>query len=301
MLYKPRTKPKELMILELLDKRTDLTSKEKQYYFSLKKGYEGEKLFDTFTEKLQCDCLILNDLLFEVSNTTFQIDSLIMMPENIYLYEVKNLEGDYYYQSDRLFKKPKREIVNPLIQVSRFETLLRQLIHSLGFNPQINASVVFINPEFTLYQAPMDKPFILPTQINRYLGNFDKKPSKLTAKHKKLAEQLVALHQIESPYSKLPPYSYDQLQKGITCSECQNFAVKVDKRKCRCHVCGYSESVTNAVLRAIKEFQVLFPNNRITTNIIYDWCHIVETKYPIRRILADNFNVAGKNQWTYYE
>src|SRR5699024_5449363 len=141
-------------------------------------GYEGEKLFDTFTEKLQCDCLILNDLLFEVSNTTFQIDSLIMMPENIYLYEVKNLEGDYYYQSDRLFKKPKREIVNPLIQVSRFETLLRQLIHSLGFNPQINASVVFINPEFTLYQAPMDKPFILPTQINRYLGNFDKKPSK---------------------------------------------------------------------------------------------------------------------------
>lgn len=195
MLYKPRTSPKELIILELLNKRMELTSKEKQYYFSRKKGYEGEKMFDTSTEKLQCDCLILNDLLFEVSNTTFQIDSLIMMSENIYFYEVKNYEGNYYYQSEKLFKIPKREVVNPLNQVSRCESLLRQLLLSLGYNPRIDASVVFINPEFTLYQAPMDKPIILPTQVKSYIETLNTITSKLTIRHKKLADQLVALHQ----------------------------------------------------------------------------------------------------------
>ena len=83
----------------------DLYSKDKQYYFSLKKGYEGEMLFDTFTEKLQCDCLVLNDLLFEVSNTTFQIDTLLIMHKKIYFYEVKYHEGDYYYEKDKLLKK----------------------------------------------------------------------------------------------------------------------------------------------------------------------------------------------------
>ncbi|WP_100011478.1 nuclease-related domain-containing protein [Lentibacillus sediminis] len=301
MFYKPRTKPKALVILDLLDKRTDLTGKDKQHYLNLKKGYEGEMLFDTFTEKLQCDCLILNDLLLEINNTTFQIDALIIVQGKIHFFEVKNHEGDYYYQSDKLFKKPKLEVLNPLDQLSRSESLLRQLLLSLSFTPHIDASVVFINPNFTLYQAPLDKPLIFPTQVNRHMDHLNKIPAKPTVQHKKLADQLLTLHKTDSPYSKLPSYDYEQIQKGITCSECKSFSVTVEKRKCVCGVCGYRESVTNAVLRTIKEFQVLFPDKKITSNIIHDWCMVVESKRAIRRILADNFNAVGKHQWTYYE
>ncbi|GAB3791255.1 hypothetical protein GCM10028868_05160 [Virgibacillus kimchii] len=258
-------------------------------------------MFDVYTEKMKCHCLIFNDLLFDISNTTIQIDTLVMMQEMIYLYEVKNFEGDYYYQSDKLFKKPKREVINPLHQLSRSETLLRQLLLSLGYNPQIDASVIFINPEFTLYQAPMDKPFIFSTQIHRYMRDLDSNSSTLTATHKKLADQLVALHQTESPYSKLPHYDYDMLQTGITCSQCHSFSVTIVKRKCMCHACGQKESISDAVLRTVKEFQFLFPDKKITTKIIHHWCKVVETKHPIRRILADNFNAVGKNQWTYYK
>src|SRR5690625_35276 len=201
MIYKPRTKPKELTILELLNKRTELTSKDHKHYFSMKKGYEGEVKFDELlTDKMQCDCLILNDLLLEVNNTTFQIDSLIIKQEKIFFYEVKNFEGDYYYENGKLFKRPKYEILNPLDQLNRSDSLLRQLLLSLGFKPQIDASVVFINPEFTLYQAPLDKPIIYPTQLRNYIQSLNSNPSKLTIRHKKLADQLTALHQTESPY-----------------------------------------------------------------------------------------------------
>src|SRR5690625_2881877 len=121
MLYISRTKPKKLTILELLNKRKKLTGKEKQHFLNLQKGYEGEVIFDKLTDKLKCECLILNDLLFEVNNTTFQIDSLIIVQGKILFYEVKNHEGDYYYQSDKLYKKPKFEIINPLHLLSRSE------------------------------------------------------------------------------------------------------------------------------------------------------------------------------------
>jgi hypothetical protein len=77
---------------------------------------------------------------------------------------------------------------------------LRQLLLNLGFNPQIDASVVFINPNFTLYQAPLNKPFIFPTQLDQYWDKLNTKPSKLNRKHKKLADQLISLHITESPY-----------------------------------------------------------------------------------------------------
>ncbi|WP_369413997.1 nuclease-related domain-containing protein [Aquibacillus saliphilus] len=123
MSFKSRTKSKELAILKLLHMRMNLTIKDKQHYLNLQKGYQGEELFDTLTEKLQCECLVLNDLLLEVNSTTFQIDSLIITQEKIYLYEVKNYEGDYLYESDKLFKKPRLEVINRLHQLSRSESL----------------------------------------------------------------------------------------------------------------------------------------------------------------------------------
>lgn len=71
MIYKPRFESAELKILRFLNKRMTFSDKDKRHYLTLKKGYEGEVMFDRKTEKLTCDCLILNYLLFKVINTTF--------------------------------------------------------------------------------------------------------------------------------------------------------------------------------------------------------------------------------------
>ena len=286
MPFKSRTESTELLILKSLNTRRGLSDKDKQHYFNLKKGYAGEVLFDSFTEKLQCECLILNDLLLRINNTTFQIDTLIIISEIIYFFEVKNYEGDYYYESDRLYKKPKTEMNNPLNQLSRSESLLRQLFQSLGFNIPIDASVVFINPEFTLYQTPLNKPFIFPTQVNRYLKNVNKIPSKVKWKNKKsLADKLISLHIIDSPFMQLPSYDYDQLRKGITCVECTSFSISVKGQNCICEECGHEEMVQAAVMRSVKEFKLSFLNQKITTNVIHDWCKVVNSKKRIRTIL----------------
>lgn len=300
MVYKSRTKSKELAILEILNDRMQLARKDKQHYFNLKKGYEGEVIFDSLTEKLQCECLILNDLLFEVNHTIFQLDSLIIVQGKILFFEVKNFEGDYYYESDKLYKKPKLEIINPLLQLSRSEPLLRQLLLNHGFNLPIDASVVFINPKFTLYQAPLYKPFIFPTQIKNYLADLNATPSKLTPQNKELADMLLSLHITESPYEKLPSYHYDQLQKGISCTRCHSFSITVSNKYCFCMKCQYQELLDEAVLRNIKEFRLLFPNKKLTTRTIHHWSQVVPER-RIRNILLRTFTKMGDHRWSYFE
>ncbi|MCC3358525.1 nuclease-related domain-containing protein [Bacillus sp. REN16] len=300
MIYKPRTKSEELTIFEFLNKRTELSSKDKQYFTNLKKGYEGEVRFDSFTEKLQCDCLVINDLLLEVNNTIFQIDTSILINAKLQFYEVKNYEGDYFYESNKLLKKPKHEVTNPLLQLSRSESLLSQLLRNHGSHLPIDASVVFINPTFTLYQAPLNLQAILPTQLKNYMGSLDADPSKINEKQKRIADLLVSLHITKSPYSKIPSYHYDGLRKGLTCAVCDSFSIVIEGRKCRCETCGHKELVSDAVLRAVKEFTILFPDEKITTNIVYDWCRVVPSKERIRYILSKNFTLVGTHQWSFF-
>ncbi|KKI93288.1 nuclease [Bacillus sp. SA1-12] len=301
MPFKARTESVDLQTLKSLHTRMKLAENEKQHYFNLKKGYEGEILFDSLTDNLQCECLILNDLLLKQNNTIFQIDALLIISETVYFFEVKNYEGDYYYESDKLYKKSKSELNNPLNQLSRSETMLRQLLQSLGFHSSVIASVVFINPEFTLYQAPLDKPFIFPSQINRYFKNFNKIDKKLNRKDKMLAENLLSLHINESPFKLLPHYDYDQLRKGITCAACTSFSISIEGRKCVCKECGHEEVVATAVMRSVKEFKLLFPERKMTTNVIQDWCKVVESKKRIKEILEKNYKKSGAHRCSYYE
>jgi hypothetical protein len=54
-------------------------------------------------------------------------------------------------------------------------------------------------------------------------------------------------------------------------------------------------------MRNVEEIKFLFPNIKITTNLIHEWCVIVELKRTIQRILEKNFKKVGVRQWTYYE
>lgn len=300
MIIKPRFESDELKILGFLNVRVGLPLEIKQNYANLKKGFEGEVMFDCLTAELQCDCLILNDLLLKNNNSIFQIDSLVIA-DKLYLFEVKNFEGDYYYELDNFYSMSKKDLKNPLHQVNRSEMLLRQLLQKHGFKIPIEAWVIFINPEFTLYQSPKNKPILYPTQINRFMKNLDTVSVKLNGMHKRLAEQLVLLNQKDDPYPRLPSYDYDALKKGMTCAICDSFSIFIEGRKCSCTECGHVENVEAAVLRSVREFKLLFPDKKITTNEIFEWCRVVESKKTIRTILSKNFKIVGSGQWAYYE
>lgn len=284
-----------------MNKRMKLTEDEQMYYLNQEKGFQGEVQFDRLTEKLQRDCHILNDLQLESNKSSFQLDSSLIFQETYSLFDVKNFEGEYVY-GDEYFKTPSgRDIQNPLDQLKRSKLLLSNLLQSVGSKLTVEAYVIFINPQFTLFQTPPDLPFVLPTQLDRFMRKLDQKPSRLNQSHKNLADKLISLHQTVPPKIQLPNYSYETVKKGLTCCKCDSFSVMIVGKKLICGKCGVEEMVTVAVMRNVEEFKLLFPERKITTNVILEWCGVVDSRKRISRVLGKNLKITGLGQWAFYE
>lgn len=302
MLLKVRSESDELMVMRYLNARMELNEQEKFHYLNLEKGYEGEVKFDLLAKSLQEEKYIINDLLLEVNNSYFQIDSLIISQGVIHLLDIKNFEGDCYLESDKLYSVTTgREYKNPMIQLKRCGTLFRQLLQKFQLHYLVESTVIFINPEFTLYQAPMDQPIILPTQINRFFKDLNNTPNKLNDGHMKLAQKLISSHQTHNPFSVPPKYNYDQLQKGPYCKTCNSFQISIKNDSLVCNKCGEHEKLEPAIMRNVKEFKLLFPERKITTQSIYEWCNMDLSKRTFRRILKKNYTAFGNTSDTYYE
>ncbi|MEH7009622.1 nuclease-related domain-containing protein [Neobacillus niacini] len=290
MIIQQRPEPLEIQIFRVLFVRLELS--ENKFTIN-EKGYEGELRSDKWLEGLTDHWHVLHGLLLEYNGSRFQIDTLIIAHEKIYILDVKNYEGDYYLEGDKWYTKTNPNLKNPLHQLIRCETLLRKLLLELGYNYPIESYLIFNNPEFHLYLTTFNPPIVFPAQLNRFLKKLNSRLIKLNSKHHKLAQQLASLHIVESPFSRLPPYTFEQLIMGILCPDCRRFFQEVCKDIFICGHCGCKEGVDAAVLRNVKEYRMLFPDRKITTKDIYEWCGCMLSKKVIRRILLKNFKLKG--------
>jgi Nuclease-related domain len=298
MIKKPRQVPKELLMARSLNGRMDLLEDEK---WKIEKGFVGEIKFDSLTDELLHNkCWIINGLWLKSGDSTFQIDKVLIFLKKIYLIDVKNFEGDYHFDSEGHFKKADKFLKDPVNQLQRAEDLFRQLLQQYGFHFDIQSYLVYINPEFTLYNAPQNEFVILPTQINRFLKKLNYEYSKINDAQEKLADLLVSLDLVDSPYATYPPYSFEGLRKGIMSSSCHRLLTTVKGDKVVCDDCGEEEVLDAAVLRSVRELMMLFPGMKITSNLVYEWCGGVVSKRTIRRILKKNFQLIRKSKYSYY-
>ncbi|MCM3241129.1 NERD domain-containing protein [Cytobacillus firmus] len=302
MILKYRYEPEELKLLQCLHGRMRLSPKDYSLFLNLEKGFSGEKKFDELLEHSPEEWIILNDLLFDYSNTLFQIDSLLFTGGCIYLFEVKSYEGDFYIEQNRWYTVPANtEVKNPLLQLQRSESLLRRLLQKLGVETPLKALLIFINPEFQLYQATMNLPAIFPAQINRFIDKLKLKSQPANKNHLMLADKLLSLHLEDIPYGRRFEYTFEGLEKGVKCASCQHFMDRLHRAALVCKNCGYKEDVELAIVRSVKEFRVMFPDMMLTTNIVHEWCSDIISKKKIRKILSNNFNHIIHGKTSYFE
>lgn len=300
MAYNNRTESKKLMIYRILNNRKELSANDVSYYLNLEKGFEGEMKYDAWIERFSEGWLILNDLLFEYNRSEFQIDSFVITRDTCYIFEIKNFEGDFYIEGNKWFSLAGTKISNPVHQLERTETLFRKIQQEIGINLTLRLYVIFINPEFHLFNAPMNLPIIYPTQLNRFKNDLKKESSQLLDNHTRYANKLLSLHREENPYKRIPNYEYEHLKKGTNCASCHCLDVGVSWRTLMCKKCGCIENLDAGVVRNIEEFALLFPDWKITTNVIFDWCGEMVSKKTIQRILSSHYKPMGNARSTYY-
>lgn len=275
------------MIMESLATRGALSDKQKQYLVHLQKGFSGEQLFDQLTTQLSDHCFVMSDLLLQpyLSNA-FQIDSLILTGKALYLYEIKNYSGEYYYGEDMLLKDRNFKVSNPLLQVQNTKNKLTIFLKELHYDIEIKAYATYVHPEFTLFNAPKHESILLPTQLKKHFTAIENQNTPLTAIHKKMAADFAA-HQItQSPFANdIPDYSFDDLRKGLSCEKCRSLDLELQRIKYHCRACSYENAINAALLASINEYHRLFPNDNLSTARLYIWCAEAISKKRIIRVL----------------
>lgn len=67
-----------------------------------------------------------------------------------------------------------------------------------------------------------------------------------------------------------------------------------------CGKCGCRDDVDTAIVRSVQEFSLLFPEIRITTKVIHDWCKVIHSKKTIRRVLMRNYENLGHGKSSHF-
>ena len=298
MAYKERQKPRMLCIYEALAKRMKLVPGDQYYLLNMDGGFGGECGLDVHTDALDSRCLVLNDLQLRHNRSSIQVDTLVICPDKLVVYETKNYKGDHLWGPLTIRKPNGTTLENPSIQLNRTMARIGVLLTDLKIDMPIEGYVVFINPEFNLLSAQKIGDYLLPNQIPRHFQNFRVK-GEIGPEQQRLADLLIRMHNPRHFAEELPAIDYGKLRKELFCLDCGSVVRLNGIKSVYCPVCKNRRRTTKTILNSIEEFRLLFPDTKVTTPRMAEWCGM-KNKDCIYRVLRKNYKAVGKGHGRYY-
>lgn len=291
-----------LLIYDTLFSRKKLTPQESQRYKQLQKGFIGEKKLEKLYYKGNYkNIMALFSCLYEHNEQEFQIDCTLVTSDTIYLLEVKNYSGNYTIHNNKIYYlKTRQEISNPFSQIERTELLFKSMLKDLKINLQVRSYIVFINKNLVMYNTSEELPIIFAPQIERFFQKVNANAYKPTKYTTKLTEKLLQQQMKTSSYSRYPKYDILECTRGLFCSYCHAKLKRLHRRKFVCTQCDKSVSLEKALMFAVAQFHLLFPDEKMKIKSLLDWCGNEVSDAILRRVLTDKLNVVPKSRYTYY-
>lgn len=298
-LLRPTT---ELLIYDSLFTRKQLSPQENHRYIQLQKGYEGEKRLEKLFQKGNYNKIAaLFSNLYEYDAREFQIDCTLITSDAIYLLEVKNYAGNFTMRNNNLYYlETNREITNPLNQLKRTELLFKNMLADLKINIQVRSFIVFVNETFVLYNASENLPIVLPPQVERFFQKINQNVYTLTEQTSKITKILMQQHKSTSNFERRPIYDILDCRRGLFCMHCHAKLKRAGRQTFKCKQCNKKSIADKAVLYAIAQFHLLFPEKKITIGDLLDWCGHMVSEGFMRNVFKKYLEAVPKSKYTYY-
>lgn len=262
-----RGKSKELTYLETLSTRAELTTNENKTLDRLRKGYEGEKLYDQILDEVGHDAVnIYRDIWIKADKSLAQIDSLIISDDLVIVNEIKNYSGQYKYENN-IWHVGKFQISDdPIIQVKRASSKLIKIFRENNISVNVDSKVIFPNPYFIL--STNDEickiSVIKRDRIKNYFRTFNTLPN--WDKSRRIIDIIDSYRVPEPGYTEQA--DYDRLSLGRYCFRCKSFNLENFRSYTECKGCNYKVNNKMHVLKAVQDYEVLFHGQKVTTTAI---------------------------------
>lgn len=292
---------RELEIFNYLTGRLIFSKVMSQTYYRLKRGAEGEKEFlQMVPDEIAVNFSQWKDLNLLNGGQEVQIDVLWIGQGALYHFEIKNYSGDYILQNEQWQKLGFGEIENPLYQMQRANIFLKKLFRKHQIDLPIYSKLIFIHPEFHLYQSDYQLPIYLRSQLKSLFFEVMGQTSSLNFDKEKL-ERIIQAHRIEnSKYAVRPKYDYERMQKGLKCKKCRTGLKSKTERKFICSKCHNTKSTKEVLDLHVAELKLLFPEMKLTKGLLYDWCGEQIKMRTIQKYLAKYHITIFNGKSSYY-
>lgn len=312
MIYKQREVPKilrgqEALLRRLSTNHPNYLRLQKDYYNS-QAGFSGERDFDYQMREFKPDYpyAILHDIYLQQDQVYFQIDSLLITPGFIVIFEVKNMAGKLLItQNPTQFIKEELNgnrlvLKSPIEELERKKYFLTRWLKDKNIEiPILDFVVLAYQNELIIENLATDKvafTYEMPNRLRKlevyqeFLSNHE---------IQQLAYQLNKHHRDFNPYplSKKYEVSLHDIQPGVFCTSCKNSRMSWISKTWRCSHCGHRD--LKGHFPALQDWYcILGPH--ITNSQLREFLSI-NSRHTARRLLTTpNTSVTGSGRAAVY-
>lgn len=228
-------------------------------------GQGGEERFDHYfaASPVAFPHLMLHNVTLH-SFRIFQLDSVMITPWCVYIFEIKNMNGRMEFRDGPVQMLQTRDdgtVIgrkSPIEQIAENEWLLGEWLGMRQISLPVRSVLVLSYTKQIAENVPASQPVIFSHQLPRFLNQLSVEPAIFSmVEMKSLAQALVKGLVIfqPRPICSNPRYPIDVMLRGVWCAGCNRLGMERRYGSWVCPGCGVSSK--DAHLRTIRDWLLL--------------------------------------------
>lgn len=272
----------------------------------LTKGFEGECEFDRLVKCYLAEQLSqvfgegswihLRDYNFSYHALT-QIDSIVITPNAIHVYEIKNYDAECEIHDNTFYYGQHETFSNPFIQLGNIKLRFKGLLKQIGYNGKVYFHVVMINPNCVVKNAHQIDELIMRNELKTHFRSLTQQNS-VTHNVKKLVTK-IQNHSIENIHQTSIEVDLNSLSPGIICPNCGSLKTYPCYKMIECSVCLNTQFKKDALRQLIGELSILNQNQIIDNQTLYEFSGGKLSKKNISNRVGKILKKTDNNQFAY--
>lgn len=281
------------------------TKSDTQDYKRLQLGDQGEAKFLEYLRSESLEHWVVLTNLWLDDGRSFECDVVLITNHCVYVFEVKNYKGHFIYEDARCTIGQLKMDYDVIQQARKSYLKLQKICQEFAPTLPVKGAIVFIGEKNKVsIQSPISDIEVLQlTDLYEYIQQiiYEEQAGNYRLVNASQLIQHLEKYEIRDPFLPKPLSKGDlaSARKGIYCSHCQNYALRIEKHYTVCP-CGLQESREEALVRTTCEYGVLTLGQNFTTGEIVEFIDHQASRGYVRKILNKHFGYTPNNRFSYH-
>ncbi|WP_194841420.1 nuclease-related domain-containing protein [Sporosarcina obsidiansis] len=278
-------------------------------FYNGRAGFGGEKEFDYQMREFapQYPHAILHDLFLKQGAVYFQIDSMLITPSIIILFEIKNIAGKLLVKQNptqfiRQVPGGERTVLrSPIEELERKKYFFDQWLQERKITIPLMDYVVFAYQNELTIENMASSRIAFSYEIPNKLRSMEMNSDILSQPQiHRLANELKQAHRMyeSSPLTQKYDINSQELTSGVTCHTCNRLTMQWQAKRWRCQACGYLDPAAHYT--TLQEWYWI--KGDLLTNQQFRQFSNIRSRHVAKRLLANPYTeLHGKKRYSVYQ